>query len=128
MLMALPHVFIVKRGTALYSNYEDKFIGIVGVFAKLEDANRAVLLCQREFMQEFGIDEAASAEEFNGFCYEDRGGGGGGGQDDVQPSPTGTPVGLFWEFDDGSSWYLCGVECFHVLGGTAEHVNGSSKP
>jgi hypothetical protein len=111
-MASTTHVFVVQRGTALYERYEDKFIGIVGIYATLEDANRAVQVSQREFMKEFGIEEVTGDDdEFVGFCYEDR-----GGVKDGEASPAGTPVGLFWEFDDGLCWYTCGVECFRVIG------------
>lgn len=114
MASSTTHVFVVQRGTALYNRYEDKFIGIVGIFATLADANRAVQVCQREFMKESGIEEAAGDDddEFTGFCYEDR----GSIKDGETPLAGGTPVGLYWEFDDGSCWYSCGVECFQLLG------------
>jgi len=107
------HVFLVQRGTALYERYEDKFTSVLGVFAKLEDANQAVQACRQEFMKEFGIDDAAAGddEEFTGFCYEDR-----GSIKDGEAPAAGTPVGLYWEFDDGLCWYSCGVECFRLLG------------
>lgn len=83
-------------------------MGIVGIFATLEGANRAVLLCQQEFMEEFDVRKATSDDEFDGFCYEDRGPG--------QPTRAGTSVGMYWEFDDGASWYSCGIEAFQVIG------------
>lgn len=115
--MPATHVFVVQRGTALYDRYEDRFIAIVGVFAALDDANAAVRACRREFMEEFGIsDDDEDDGGFAGFCYEDRG---EVIEEDGRAATSpggGTPVGFYWEFDDGSCWHSCGVECFPLLG------------
>ncbi len=105
-------IFIVQRGTAFYQSFEDRFIEIVGVFASLKDANAAVRLCKKEFMAEFGIaePESAEADDNTGFRIEDR-----GDEYHGTPSLTGTSVGLYWELDNGTGWYTCGVECYGVI-------------
>ena len=142
----MSHVYVVQRATALYQSYEDRFIDIVGVFASLEAANKAVRRCQREFMTEFKIEEGINGEDLFGFCWEDRGGYAGDGRQEhseregkertrvekpenkvdgkrgESASVTkagGKEVGLYWEFDDGACWYSCGVECWPVLGSAA---------
>ena len=105
-----PRVYIVQRGTAFYQSFDDKFIEIVGVFASLKDANRAVSLCRKQFMEEFGIPEPTEDDQFIGFRMEDHGDTFTG-----EPSLTGVPAGLYWEFDNGTGWYTCGVECFAVI-------------
>jgi hypothetical protein len=109
------HVFVVKRATALFEAFDDKFMDIVGIFMTLKDANNAVRLCQKEFTKEFGISDPSEEGEFVGFRWEDRGESIGG-----KPAPTGTPVGLSWEFDCGDGWYLCGVECFPLVASSSE--------
>jgi hypothetical protein len=122
-------IFVVQRGTALYEHYEDKFASIIGVFFSLDAANGAVEACRREFMADFGIIEEEARggdddddDEFDGFCYEDRGGGSDEEEDGKERGgglgleAGGMPVGSYWEFDDGTCWYSCGVECWLVMG------------
>ncbi|KAJ9165801.1 hypothetical protein NKR19_g14 [Coniochaeta hoffmannii] len=127
------YIYLVQRGTALYSCYEDRFKDVVGVYSALEDANRAVRECQRGFMAEFKIEASSTrnddgddddAREFVGFCWEDRGNWRGDAEGAKEGGrvaanvrgKAGRPVGLYWEFDDGQCWFSCGVECWPVVG------------
>lgn len=63
----------MSTATRPSTNLAEKFIDVVGTFATLEDANRAVQDSQQEFIKKFGINDPTNEHEGAGFRYEDHG-------------------------------------------------------
>jgi hypothetical protein len=110
------HVFIVQKSAASLAGYAEAqtITEIAGVFASLVDANALVRQCQKEFMRDFAIEEHEVPGDFIGFKTEDK-----GDVYDGTPSPTGTQVGYYWEYDEDlvGHFYSCGVKCFPLIAG-----------
>ena len=104
-------IFIVQRVRAFYRG--DRTIEVAGVFVSLKDANDMVRRCKDEFKRDYDISDPEDGDEEYGFKYVDL-----GDDYDGTPDPSGTTVGLYWEFDewqqfDGAQgWFSCRVECF----------------